>query len=274
MGPTPPCAHLDFLIIGAMKAGTTSVFDFLAAHPGVHAPRNKEPHYFTRGYRFPAAYYRWLFRGRKTGQITGEASPTYSDLRRFPECVERIARDAPGVRIIYLVRDPLERIASHHRHHQLLGSAPDTLEDALAGPDLWDRSRYLETIEAYLTRFPREQLLVLDFDALRLDGSKLSSLLTFLGLPADGDPGVLPESNLTEGRTAVPGPIGRLARTPVGAMIRDLVPRAQLQRLKGTVARPIEKSPAPTPEAVRRCNPELAALLESDYQTVRHRYIS
>ena len=51
-----------FAIIGAMKCGTTSLFDFLTSHPDVCAPRNKEPHYFTRGYRMPAAYYRRLFR--------------------------------------------------------------------------------------------------------------------------------------------------------------------------------------------------------------------
>lgn len=274
MGPTPACAHLDFLVIGAMKAGTTSVFEFLAAQPGVHAPRNKEPHYFTRGYRMPVSYYRWLFHGRSPGQITGEASPTYSNLRRYPECVERIARDAPSVRIVYLVRDPLERIVSHFRHHQLLGSGAGTIEEALAVPDLWNRSRYLETIEAYLTRFPTDQLLVLDFDALRADGAGLVTLLRFLGLPAGDDPAVLPQSNITDRRTAVPGPVGRLARTPVGAMVRDLVPAAALQRVKGTVARPVGDEPAPTTDAVRRCNPELAARLEADYETVRRRYVS
>jgi hypothetical protein len=133
------CGHLDFLIIGAMKAGTSSMFDFLAAHPGVDAPRNKEPHYFSRSYRMPVTYYRWVFRGRIEGQITGEASPTYSRVQRYPEVPRRIAADAPGIPLIFMIRDPVERLLSHYRHRLLLGRQSGDAAKEIA-PALWERS--------------------------------------------------------------------------------------------------------------------------------------
>ena len=115
------CAHLDFLIIGAMKAGSTSLFEFLAVQPSVYAPRNKETNYFSMRTHYSSSYYRWLFRGRGEEQLCGEAFTSYSNVSRFPRCPERIANDAPNVRIIYLIRDPIERILSNLRHLGLRG---------------------------------------------------------------------------------------------------------------------------------------------------------
>ena len=230
-------AHLDFVVIGAMKAGTTSVFEFLAAHPDVCAPRNKEPHYFTRGYRLPASYYRWLFRHRREGQICGEASPTYSWVRRYPQCPARLAVDAPDVRLVYLVRDPVERLLSHYRHHLLLGQGPGDDDEGIGHRDLWDRSRYRDTIEAYLRHFPRDRLFVADIDVLQREPLRLHGLLDFLGLDPSDAPPILPTANVSAGRLAVPGRVGRLARTPVGSVIRDLVPGDALRWAKRQLAR-------------------------------------
>lgn len=270
---TAPCSHLDFVVIGAMKAGTTSVFEFLGAHPGVHAPRNKEPHYFTRGYRLPAAYYRSLFRGRRPGQLNGEASPTYSWVRRYPQTPARLAADAPGVRLVYLVRDPIERLLSHHRHHVLLGQVEGGDLESLDDPDLWDRGRYRETLEAFLRHFPRDRIFVADIDDLGRDDRGLRALLDFLGLDAPSGPLSLPVANASADRAAVPGFVGRVARTPVGSVLRDLVPRERLSGLKRTVARPI---PPPAEEeavldaaAVRRRFPERCAEVEAEYRWIR-----
>lgn len=262
-----------------MKAGTTSVFEFLAAQPGVFSPRNKEPHYFTRGYRMPAAYYRWLFRGRRPGQKSGEASPTYSWIRRFPECPARIASDAPDVKLVYLVRDPVERVLSHHRHHMLLGQgrsgSASGFDDGFGSPDLWDRSRYRETIEAYLRHFPRERLFVADIDDLRRDDHGLRALLAFLDLDVPDPLTPLPEANASADRLAVPGLVGRLARTPLGSIVRDVVPRGRLQRIKGSMARPVtEVGGGPIDAAeLRRRYPALSADVDAQYGWVRTEFL-
>ncbi len=274
---TAPCAHLGFVVIGAMKAGTTSVFEYLAAHPGVRAPRNKEPHYFTRGYRLPSAYYRSLFRGRQPGELCGEASPTYSWTRRYPECPARLAADAPDVRIVYLVRDPIERLLSHHRHHLLLGqkSAPD--HASLDDPDLWDRSRYRETIEAYLRHIPRNRIFVADIDDLQQDGGGLLALLEFLDLDPSAVEASLPAANVSAERVAVPGAIGRLARTPIGSVIRDLVPQQALQRAKQQVGRQSAPGAQVTStldaSAVREMFPELSADVDAQYAWVGREFL-
>ncbi|MFT5202063.1 MAG: hypothetical protein ACI9C1_001445 [Candidatus Aldehydirespiratoraceae bacterium] len=273
----PPCAHLNFVIIGAMKAGTTSAFDFLASHPSVFAPRNKEPHYFSRGYRMPASYYRRLFRERGAGQLCGEASPTYSWTRRYPEVPERIANDAPNTKIIYLVRDPLERWLSHYRHHLLLGNNYDSFIAATAEDGLWDRGRYQETALAYLEHFPRERLFVADLHDLNNDAAWRHRMLAFLGLTPTSDTAAeLPRSNASADRDVVPGVLGRIARTPVGAVVRDLVPKERLQRMKGTVSREADGSILDvdvTTEMLRDAQPERANEVLAEYEWVRAEFI-
>lgn len=244
--PTAASISLDFAIIGAMKCGTTSLFDFLAAHPDVCAPANKEPHYFTRGYRLPAAYYRRLFRGCGPGQRRGEASPTYSWVDRFPECPARIARDAPDV------------------------------ATAVANPEIWERSSYRTTIEAYLAHFPRTQLHVADLATLD-SPTRLGDVLAFLDLdPAPLEPLALPTANVSDERTAVPGVVGRIASSAYGAMIRDLVPRERLRRIKRRVERPVDpgRMPAITIDDLRHHEPERCAAVEEQFAWVRAEFLS
>lgn len=276
---SPSSAHLDFAIIGAMKAGTTSLFDFLAAHPRVFAPRNKEPHYFTHGYGLPAAYYRRLFHGRTAGQLCGEASPTYSWVHRFPDTPRRLALDAPDVRIIYVVRDPLERILSHLHHELLLGrqTEQDPTELVRARP-MWERSSYRTTVEAYLEHFSRDRMLVVDLRDLRSGDVSLRGLLDFLDLdPEPLAPLALPASNTTTGRRPVPRVLSRLAVTPVGSMLRDLVPRSWMPRLKASFSRSPstidERMGAIDADFLRREVPDRCAAVEDEYRWVRHEFI-
>jgi len=279
---TAPSNHLGFVIIGAMKCGTTSLFDFLAAHPDVCAPQNKEPHYFTRGYKMPAAYYRRLFRHREEGQLCGEASPTYSWVQRFPETAARIATDAPDVRLIFLIRDPLERVQSQLRHRQLVGNLNPHLETAIRQPELWERSSYQATMNAYLEHFDRNRIHVADLADLT-NPDQLADVLAHLGLAAGPlEPLALPESNASADRQAIPGPIGRIASTPVGSIVRDLIPRSLVSRLKRPFERPTATptgdtaapSAAVTKDELRRYAPDECARVEAEYAAVRRDFLA
>src|SRR5262249_47246667 len=102
----------NFFIVGAPRAGTTSLYQYLKQAPGIYMSPVKEPHYFghNSGRRSEAKYLE-LFRGAEGHSAVGEASVSYL---RNPGTAERIKRSLPGARIIIIVRDPVEVVYSHY----------------------------------------------------------------------------------------------------------------------------------------------------------------
>jgi Sulfotransferase domain len=128
----------SFLIVGAQRAGTTSMYKTLAQHPLVlPAVLHKGAHYFDTGYGHGPAWYRGHFpllasarRAAVDGQlpITGESSPYYMF---HPLAGQRIATDLPGVKLLVLLRDPVERAYSAHTHETARGFETEPFEKAL-----------------------------------------------------------------------------------------------------------------------------------------------
>jgi hypothetical protein len=182
----------DFLIIGAAKCGTSTLFHYLRRHPGVFGSEPKEPCFFDPEVNWHRGFdwYRGLFADARDDQLCGEASTNYT---RFPQVrgvPERIREAIPEVKLIYVVRHPVERAFSHYVHRytkELHRGEPIRVrfEDFVTrDPMCLDGSDYALQIERYLRCFPREQLLVLRMDELR--GSPrtlLSRTQRFLGLP-------------------------------------------------------------------------------------------
>jgi hypothetical protein len=188
----------DFLIIGAQKAGTTSLYAYLAAHRDVRPAGRKEVHYFDLGFTAGAelgeGWYRSMFplRGglaldrRRAGRpvVTGEASPYYLF---HPVAPQRAAALVPDARLLVLVRDPVERAWSHYRHEVAAGREPldfaaalDAEAGRLAGADAdlaqgvdspaarhhrrhayVGRGLYAHQLRAWLACYPREQVHVM-----------------------------------------------------------------------------------------------------------------
>jgi hypothetical protein len=212
-----PRAGPTFLIIGAMKAGTTALFRYLNAHPAVGRSRLKEPHYFDRHYEDGAAAYRRQFppvtfalrvRAREgvRPQI-GEASPDYLF---FPHVPARVRAFDPGLKLIAVLRDPVDRAYSHYQHNRRKGREDGvTFEQAielepervdaewercLADPSYWSdavwrqsylgKSRYAEQLQRWLEHFPRGQLHVVSSADLAAEpAAVVDECLRFLGLP-------------------------------------------------------------------------------------------
>jgi hypothetical protein len=210
----------DFLIVGAMRAGTTALASALAEHPQVFMTTPKEPNFFAVPYGAldfvgpgDQAFARqnsrdWdsyvgLFRGAGT-RVCGEASAAYLAL---PGVASEIRRRRPDAKIVMILRDPVERGYSAWQY--LRGGGRERLRDfaaALAaekerrslgyGPIWWyvEASRYQERLEEYLTAFPRRQVHVLTNEELRRDPvGAMSRICTFL----DVDPAHLPGSALS-----------------------------------------------------------------------------
>jgi hypothetical protein len=178
--------HRAFLVIGAMKAGTTSLFRDLAQNPSICLPE-KEPAYLVR-HDTPraAAAYRNLFRGVRPGQIVGEASTGYSMLPRFPGVAQRAVEClGPDLKILYLVRNPIHRALSHHYHAMSYGEAPRDPAAALReGPHLLAVSRYAMQLDPWREAFPAGQILVIvaeEYYAARND--TLDRICRFLEVP-------------------------------------------------------------------------------------------
>jgi hypothetical protein len=207
----------DFLVIGAQKAGTTALYAYLRWHPGIGGPSWKEVSFFDRHWQRGEGWYRGHFPNALRGWLAersngrrlrvGEASPSYVF---HPLAPQRVHDLVPDVRLIALVRNPVDRAYSHYQHQARIGEeqrpfelaieqeeellAPE-LERMLADPsydsELYrrfsyvSRGRYLEQLERWLRFFPRDQLLVLAADDLaERPAEVLAEVLRFAGLPS------------------------------------------------------------------------------------------
>ena len=193
----------DFLVIGGQKCGTTALYAYLRWHPQITGPAWKEISYFDRHYGRGEAWYRGQFPSRPWLRLTGgrsrrlplvgEASPSYV---LHPHAPARVRELVPDVRLVVLLRDPVDRALSHYNHEVALGREPLSFEEALERePERldgelerlgdtsyfshawWDhtylaRGRYAEQLERWLAVFPREQLLVLASERLRADPAR------------------------------------------------------------------------------------------------------
>lgn len=102
----------DFLIIGVMKGGTTSLYDWLNQHPDIQMSRTKEVNYFSKYYYNSMLHYRSFFCLKKINKLAGEASPYYFF---HPHVPSRVKKDLPKAKIILLLRDPVYRAYSHYQ---------------------------------------------------------------------------------------------------------------------------------------------------------------
>jgi hypothetical protein len=156
-----------FLIIGAMRAGTTTLYNHLRAHPDVFMPDLKEPNYFGRHWDRGIEWYEGLFAPAGSALARGEASAGYTHAAKDPEAAARIASTIPDARFIYLLRHPIERLVSQFHYVTMNGQGGGDIDRAVLRDPFLTRSMYAFQIEKYLEHFDRDRLLVLTTDELR-----------------------------------------------------------------------------------------------------------
>jgi Sulfotransferase domain len=224
----------NFLIIGAAKSGTTSLAHYLRSHPQVYLA-NFELHYFVaeRRWRLGPAWYEAQFTRARDEVAVGEKSPSYTRHPRYREVPGRIAAQLPGVRLIYLVRHPLQRIRSEYLHRVLNGRERRPLDEAvLADPSYVDTSRYALQIEQYLQHFDRAQLLVLTAEDLRNDrAATLAQVQTFIGVTSSWQPPELEREYNRTSQRPVRRPVARPLRRLLNASVRVGMPPRTVERL-------------------------------------------
>lgn len=207
----------DFLVIGAPRSGTTWLQSNLLTHPEVFTPRTKELKYFSsRWQEFPLSIYLSAFAEALPGQIKGEATPSYSLLPAGRVAV--IARAKPSLKVILMMRHPVERIVSELKHIPgvLDGPIEGVLTVALNHSALMS-SDYEQTLRAWLAVLPRHQILPLFYDTLEAaPDAMFDAVQHFLGLTHIAQPN-LERVNTTPKRD-VPTPV-------VEALHRFFAPR-------------------------------------------------
>ncbi len=190
----------SFIIAGAMRSGTTSMTRWLDEHPDVYMATPKEVHYFDRNYERGLVWYQQHFAGATSERAVGEATPNYL---YDEQALRRLAVDIPGVSLIVLLRDPVERAYSHYQHRVSRGGEQLSFEHALAAEEerltqgaldrahfsYADRGHYLEQLQRLLRLFPRESVLVELFEDLRDDPVRtFQRTAAFLGIDASHVP--------------------------------------------------------------------------------------
>lgn len=189
----PSVARRYFFLIGAMKAGTSSIYKHLAAHPCIYAAPRKEPRFFANPdpTENDVAAYAALFADRTSETWAFEASTAYTKYPMIPGVADRIHKALPDARFIYVIRDPVERICSAYLHNRAEGRERRSLDEALSdsAQEYLNVSRYHLQISQYLRVFPRDRLLVLVFEEFIADvDATLAEIARFLDLETGFSP--------------------------------------------------------------------------------------
>jgi hypothetical protein len=175
----------DFVIMGAAKSGTTTLWDYLGQHPGIFMCEPKEPEFFSREavYERGLDWYRGLFAQASGDQLCGEASTTYTRWPHTADAPALMAEVLERPKFVYLMRHPVERTFSHYSHHMRF-DVTMTFEEALERDDIYvDCSMYIRQLERYLRFFPEESFLFFETTELRSDPEGLlRKLQAFLGV--------------------------------------------------------------------------------------------
>ena len=193
-----------FIIIGVQKGGTTSLYRYLEKHPQVLPAIKKEINFWNHHYCRGIDWYLSHFPSLKDSAnfLTGEATPNYIEDENVPA---RIAEKFPQMKLIILLRNPIERTVSQYYHWVRLGFEYRSLDDAISAelkllgnspetpidPNYWQQTNkyiwrgiYVEFIQKWMGHFPRENLLILKSeDFYQQPETQMREVFEFLNLP-------------------------------------------------------------------------------------------
>ncbi|MDA0321591.1 MAG: sulfotransferase [Verrucomicrobia bacterium] len=174
----------NLIIIGAAKAGTTSLHYYLDLHPQIRMSQPKELNFFVeeRNWTLGLDWYRSKFSGAE--KIHGEASPAYTGAPAHPGVAERMHGVVPDARLIYVVRDPVSRMISHYVQRVAGWLEEGDIRDALVAPGAnpyIDGTRYAMQLKQYLEYYAVKQIMVITCEDLLANRAEtLRSVFQFL----------------------------------------------------------------------------------------------
>jgi hypothetical protein len=229
----------DFIVIGAMKSATTTLHEQLARQPGIFMSRPKEPNFFSddENYARGWGWYGALFRAAAIEDLRGESSTHYTKLPTHPGTVERMVRALPRLKLIYVMRHPIDRLVSQYVHEVTAGRVTVGLREAIGRhPELVDYGRYSVQLRPFLDAYGSDRVLPVFFDRLvthsQAELERIGRFLDHRG-PLRWDQDLGPQNQGSE--RLRPSPVRDvLVQAPVLTTIRQrVVPRRLSESLKG-----------------------------------------
>jgi sulfotransferase family protein len=161
----------NLIIIGAMKAATTSLHRYLNLHPEISMSAEKEIDFFNKEENFARGltWYEQHFEEQANVQIYGEASTNYTKYPAFSGVAERIYSVIPQTKLIYILRDPIERTLSHYFMFHARNAIQDTFDELVTNLDRQyiQISCYHRQLQQYLPYFPLDRIHILTSEALK-----------------------------------------------------------------------------------------------------------
>lgn len=259
----------DFIIVGAMKCGTSTLAAQLGAQPGLFMTTPKEPNFFSDDdvYAKGPDWYKELFSEAGPDDIKGEASTHYTKKPTHPEALARMRQMLDQPKIIYLIRDPVARAVSHYIHEWTMGVMPRDVERAFSEHrELVSYGCYADQIVPYIDAFGADNVLILSLEAMKKSPQQvLEQVCAFLGYTG--------EPRWSEDRGQVNASADRIRRFPLhwlvfgnpvaAALRRALVPQSLRDRLKK--GRQMQHRPDLAPETRTR----LEAEFTNDFNRLR-----
>ena len=240
----------DFLVVGGMKAGTTTLKHYLRQHPSIFM-YHTEIHFFEKDdvYSEGLDWYTGHFAEAPADSVVGEKTPGYGYSR---DAMRRIAQDVPGVKIVWIFRNPVDRAYSNYWHAVNSGEERAGFEEAVhreldTQSQPWElrycmRSRYVEHVRTYLELFRHEDMCVLYLEELNADPeSELGRLYDFLGVERQLPPDMEPKH-----RTRIPKSIG--VQRFLRRVVRRVIGRRAYRKIKRLNQRALHGYPDLDPE--------------------------
>jgi hypothetical protein len=282
----------NLFINGAMKSGTTFLRSLLASHPSIFLSRPKEPCYFVdptqlrelqpwfwrQGYWRSKEFYLSLFQSARDATIVGEASVYYTHLPLASGVAERISQFNPDARLIYVMRDPIERTISHYWHRaQYESECRPILHAIKIDPRYRDVSYYKMQILPYLKAFGRDQLKLLTFEELTNNTDEtVGSIFRRLNVNSSVELPLIPHENITpetvDQLPALWEPVSRLKHNNFVRAAIDYIPASIRRTSRRMIARQVNRSRVDIDEVVQYLRPlqqrqteELTQLIGRDF---------
>jgi len=191
---------IDFFVPGISKCGTTTLASLLAQHPDIFIPKMKEPWYFCAdNFEQKHGFYDQVYKPAKPGQLLGDCSTSYSSFEKEKIATQRIYKNNPDCKLIFLVRNPKARMISSYKemHHSAANfglTAPYALGECLEMfPQIVKDSLYWERLKIYRDTFGDDSIIVVFMQDLLKDRiSVLKACFEHLGV----DPNKFPDAEL------------------------------------------------------------------------------
>lgn len=175
----------NFIIIGAMKCGTSTLHQQLARQPGVFMSEPKEPNFFSNDevYAQGEGWYRGLFADAPSSALRGESSTHYTKLPTYPKTLERMRTLLPDLKLIYLMRHPVERLISHYIHEWSMRVINIPIDQAIdVHHELMDYGCYWMQLQPFFGVYGRASVLPVFLEHMQCaPEAELERVCRFLG---------------------------------------------------------------------------------------------